>query len=203
MPRYIIIEGGIGSGKTTLLDKVHTAHPEIPIIYEYIESPAGKHALSMFFNGSLDVIGFQYYIASYWFNNLFYCYKYNTVFIERGPLAALAFVTEKDFGSKQGYMSFVNFLIRICEIAGLKGIERRMIHYHAEAQDLFNLIGNNDSNCLVFISATKQELYYGVCIRNRPEERTKYDMDFLEENANKLWNIYLYPPNEIKHLIKN
>ena len=45
------------------------------------------------------------------------------------PLAALAFVTEKDFGSKQGYLSFVNFLIRICEIAGLKSIERRMKKY--------------------------------------------------------------------------
>lgn len=202
MTRFIIIEGGIGSGKTTLLDKLHKIRPDIPIIYEYIESPAGRHALSMFFNHTIDAVGFQYYIASYWYNNLFYCYNYQTVFIERGPLAALAFVTEKDFSSRESYLNFVSFLVRICEIAGLKSIEKRTIHYHAEAEDLLKLVSNNNSNCVVFISATKYELYQGVCKRNRPEERNNYDADFLEDNADKLWLVYKKPIPEIEHLIK-
>lgn len=202
MTRFIVIEGGIGSGKTTLLDKIHEIHPKIPIIYEYIETKEGQLAFQLFISKKLDTISFQYYIANYWFSRLINCYDHEIVFIERGPLAALAFINENQFPSKDLYLKFVNFLILICELSGLNNIKFRTLTYHCDISEVFSTINNTD-NYVLFIVATSEQLIKGVYKRNRPGERQNYNIDFLHNNALRLMGIYLNPIPEIKKLISN
>ena len=200
--RYIIIEGGIGAGKTTLLNILQQRYyPDSRFIYEYIEEDTGKKMLKNFLERKITSITFQYYIANYWLNKLKENSSSNLTFLERGPLAGIAFCKENDFNSKQYYNDFISFLKFIMienEITKLKFI---CINSNESINNVLNIINSTNDNLVLFIAASSKLLRERVIKRGREGEVEGYNTEFLIENANKLSNIYLHPNEIIKDLI--
>ena len=200
--RYIIIEGGIGAGKTTLLNILQQRYfPDARFIYEYIEEDTGKKMLKNFLERKTSVVTFQYYIANYWLHKLEEASSSNLIFMERGPLAGIAFCKEDDFVSKQQYedfISFLKFIMKKNEIGKLKFV---CINPNENINNVLNIINGSNDNIVLFIAASSKLLRERVIKRGREGEAEGYSSDFLIENANKLSNIYLHPNEIIKDLI--
>ena len=199
--RYIIIEGGIGAGKTTLLNILQqNFFPNAKFIYEYIETEMGKKMFNKFINGKLDVVTFQYYIGNYWLNELSNNDN-NLIFMERGPLAGLAFCNEKDFESRNQYINFIKFLKLIMKENNIDKVKFIAINANDNINNIIRIINDSNENIVLFITASSKVLRERVIKRARKGEEEKYKEIFLMENANKLSNIYLYPNDIIKDLI--
>ena len=199
--RYIIIEGGIGAGKTTLLHALERIFPGC-FIYEYIESETGKEMLSNYLKGKLSPSSFQYYIANYWLNELEKNKNNQLIFMERGPLAGLAFCERKDFGSEDCYNSFVSYLKLIMKKFNIVNLRFKVINDPIDIREVETLIKTSNENLVLFISTSADILKERVLLRNRDGEASAYNNNFLMGNANKLSNIYQNPIDEIKTLIK-
>lgn len=200
--RYIIIEGGIGAGKTTLLNILQQRYyTDAKFIYEYIESEIGKKMLKNFLEGKISVITFQYYIANYWLHKLEEASSSNLIFLERGPLAGIAFCKEDDFASNQHYNNFISFLKFIMKENGINKLKFICINPNENINNVLNIINASNDNIVLFITASSKLLRERVIKRGREGEAEGYSSDFLIENANKLSNIYLHPNEIIKDLI--
>ena len=200
--RYIIIEGGIGAGKTTLLNMLQQRYyPGAKFIYEYIETDTGKKMLKNFLERKISVVTFQYYIANYWLHKLEEASSSNLIFMERGPLAGIAFCKEDDFISRQHYNDFISFLKFIMEKNEIEKIKFVCINPNENINNVLNIINGSNDNIVLFIAASSKLLRERVIKRGREGEVEGYNSEFLIENANKLSNIYLHPNEIIKDLI--
>ena len=200
--RYIIIEGGIGAGKTTLLNILQQRYyPDARFIYEYIEEDSGKKLLKNFLERKTSVVTFQYYIANYWLHKLEEASSSNLIFMERGPLAGIAFCKEDDFNSRQHYNDFVSFLKFIMKENGINKLKFISINSNESINNVINIINASNDNLVLFITASSKLLRERVIKRGREGEVEGYNSEFLIENANKLSNIYLHPNEIIKDLI--
>ena len=200
--RYIIIEGGIGAGKTTLLNMLQQRYyPGAKFIYEYIEKDTGKKMLKNFLERKISVVTFQYYIANYWLHKLEEASSSNLIFMERGPLAGIAFCKEDDFISRQHYNDFISFLKFIMEKNEIEKIKFVCINPNENINNVLNIINGSNDNIVLFIAASSKLLRERVIKRGREGEVEGYNSEFLIENANKLSNIYLHPNEIIKDLI--
>lgn len=200
--RYIIIEGGIGAGKTTLLNILQQRYyTDARFIYEYIEEDTGKKMLKNFLERKISAVTFQYYIANYWLNKLKENASNNLTFLERGPLAGIAFCKENDFGSKQHYDDFINFLKFIMKKNQIEKLKFVCINPNENINNVLNIINGSNDNIVLFIAASSKLLRERVIKRGREGEVEGYSSGFLIENANKLSNIYLHPNEIIKDLI--
>ena len=200
--RYIIIEGGIGAGKTTLLNMLQQRYyPDAKFIYEYIETDTGKKMLKNFLERKISVVTFQYYIANYWLHKLEEASSSNLIFMERGPLAGIAFCKEDDFNSRQHYNDFISFLKFIMEKNEIGKIKFVCINPNENINNVLNIINGSNDNIVLFIAASPKLLRERVIKRGREGEVEGYNSEFLIENANKLSNIYLHPNEIIKDLI--
>ena len=200
--RYIIIEGGIGAGKTTLLNILQQRYYlDAKFIYEYIEEDTGKKMLKNFLERKTSVVAFQYYIANYWLHKLEEASSSNLIFMERGPLAGLAFCKEEDFVSKQQYDDFIYFLKFIMKKNQIGKLKFVCINPNENINNVLNIINGSADNIVLFIAASSKLLRERVIKRGREGEVEEYSSDFLIENANKLSNIYLHPNEIIKDLI--
>ena len=200
--RYIIIEGGIGAGKTTLLNMLQQRYyPDAKFIYEYIETDTGKKMLKNFLERKISVVTFQYYIANYWLHKLEEASSSNLIFMERGPLAGIAFCKEDDFNSRQHYNDFISFLKFIMEKNEIGKIKFVCINPNENINNVLNIINESNDNIVLFIAASSKLLRERVIKRGREGEVEGYNSEFLIENANKLSNIYLHPNEIIKDLI--
>lgn len=199
--RYIIIEGGIGAGKTTLLKKLEKHYQFSTVIYEYIESDFGKKMLKKFFSQEISVATFQHYILNYWTNELEKVKKHNMVFMERGPLAGLAFCKEGDFGKKE-FDSFLNYMITVMSNFNITSLKFMVINSPVNENEVIKIINSSNDNLVIFICASSETLLDHVKQRGREGESTAYSEEFLIKNANDLYNIYQYPLSKIKTLLK-
>ena len=199
--RYIIIEGGIGAGKTTLLKKLEKHYQFSTVLYEYIETDFGKNMLKKFFKEEITVATFQHYILNYWVNELEKVKKHNIVFMERGPLAGLAFCKEGDFGKKE-FDSFLNYLITVMTSFNITNLKFMVINSPVNENEVIKIINSSNDNLVLFICASSETLMNHVKQRGREGETAAYNEEFLIKNANDLYNIYQYPVSKIKSLLK-
>lgn len=199
--RYIIIEGGIGAGKTTLLKKLERHYQYSTVLYEYIETDFGKNMLRKYFNEEITVATFQHYILNYWLNELEKVRKHSIVFMERGPLAGLAFCKEADFGKKE-FDSFLNYMYTIMINYNITNLKFMVINSPADENEVIKLINSTNDNLVLFICASSETLMNHVKQRGREGETAAYTEDFLIKNANDLYNIYQYPVSKIKSLLR-
>lgn len=199
--RYIIIEGGIGAGKTTLLKKLENHYQFSTVLYEYIETDFGKNMLRKYFNEEITAATFQYYILNYWLNELEKVKKHNIVFMERGPLAGLAFCKENDFGKKE-FESFLNYMCTIMYSYNITNLKFMVINSPVDENEVIKIINSTHDNLVLFICASSETLMNHVKQRGREDETAVYTEDFLIKNANDLYNIYQYPVPKIKSLLK-
>lgn len=199
--RYIIIEGGIGAGKTTLLKKLEKHYQFSTVLYEYIETDFGKTMLKKYFKEEITVATFQHYILNYWVNELEKVKRHNIVFMERGPLAGLAFCKEGDFGKKE-FDSFLNYMITVMTSFNITNLKFMVINSPADENEVIKIINSSNDNLVLFICASSETLMEHVKQRGREGETAAYSEDFLIKNANDLYNIYQYPLSKIKTLLK-
>lgn len=199
--RYIIIEGGIGAGKTTLLKKLEKHYQFSTVLYEYIESDFGKKMLKKFFSQEISIATFQHYILNYWTNELEKVKKHNMVFMERGPLAGLAFCKEDDFGKKE-FDSFLNYMVTVMTNFNITNLKFMVINSPVNENEVIKIINSSNDNLVIFICASSETLLDHVKQRGREGESTAYTEEFLIKNANDLYNIYQYPLSKIKSLLK-
>lgn len=199
--RYIIIEGGIGAGKTTLLKKLEKHYQFSTVLYEYIETDFGKSMLRKYFNEEITAATFQHYILNYWLNELEKVKKHNIVFMERGPLAGLAFCKENDFGKKE-FESFLNYMCTIMYSYNITNLKFMVINSPVDENEVIKIINSTHDNLVLFICASSETLMNHVKQRGREGETGVYTEDFLIKNANDLYNIYQYPVPKIKSLLK-
>lgn len=199
--RYIIIEGGIGAGKTTLLKKLERHYQYSTVLYEYIETDFGKSMLKKYFKEEITVATFQYYILNYWLNELEKVKKHNIVFMERGPLAGLAFCKEGDFGKKE-FDSFLNYMFTVMISFNITNLKFMVINSPADENEVIKIINSTNDNLVLFICASSETLMTHVKQRGREGETATYTEEFLIKNANDLYNIYQYPVSKIKSLLK-
>ena len=199
--RYIIIEGGIGAGKTTLLKKLEKHYQYSTVLYEYIETDFGKTMLKKYFKEEITVATFQHYILNYWLNELEKVRKHNIVFMERGPLAGLAFCKEGDFGKKE-FDSFLNYMITVMTSFNITNLKFMVINSPVDENEVIKIINSSNDNLVLFICASSETLLEHVKQRGREGETAVYTEEFLIKNANDLYNIYQYPVSKIKSLLK-
>ena len=199
--RYIIIEGGIGAGKTTLLKKLEKHYQFSTVLYEYIETDFGKTMLKKYFKEEITVATFQYYILNYWVNELEKVKRHNIVFMERGPLAGLAFCKEGDFGKKE-FDSFLNYMCTVMTTFNITNLKFMVINSPVDENEVIKLINRSNDNLVLFICASSETLMEHVKQRGREGETATYSEEFLIKNANDLYNIYQYPVSKIKSLLK-
>ncbi len=157
--------------------------------------------LDNYLKGKLSVSAFQYYIANYWLHELEKNKNQPIIFMERGPLAGLAFCNERDFGTIDCYNSFVSYLKLIMKKYNINNLRFKVINDPIDIREIEVLVKSSCENLVIFISASVDILKERVLIRNRNGESTAYDNNFLMNNANRLSNIYQNPINEIKSLI--
>ena len=199
--RYIIIEGGIGAGKTTLLKKLEKHYQFSTVLYEYIETDFGKTMLKKYFKEEITVATFQHYILNYWVNELEKVKRHNIVFMERGPLAGLAFCKEGDFGKKE-FDSFLNYMSTVMTSFNITNLKFMVINSPVDENEVIKIINSSNDNLVIFICASSETLMEHVKQRGREGETAAYTEDFLIKNANDLYNIYQYPLSKIKTLLK-
>lgn len=199
--RYIIIEGGIGAGKTTLLKKLEKHYQFSTVLYEYIETDFGKTMLKKYFKEEITVATFQHYILNYWVNELEKVKRHNIVFMERGPLAGLAFCKEGDFGKKE-FESFLNYMATVMTSFNITNLKFMVINSPVDENEVIKIINSSNDNLVLFICASSETLMKHVKQRGREGETAAYSEDFLIKNANDLYNIYQYPLSKIKSLLK-
>lgn len=199
--RYIIIEGGIGAGKTTLLKKLEKHYQYSTVLYEYIETDFGKTMLKKYFKEEITVATFQHYILNYWVNELEKVRKHNIVFMERGPLAGLAFCKEGDFGKKE-FDSFLNYMFTVMISFNITNLKFMVINSPVDENEVIKIINRSNDNLVLFICASSETLMEHVKQRGREGEIVAYSEEFLIKNANDLYNIYQYPVSKIKSLLK-
>ena len=199
--RYIIIEGGIGAGKTTLLKKLEKHYQYSTVLYEYIETDFGKTMLKKYFKEEITVTTFQHYILNYWVNELEKVRKHNIVFMERGPLAGLAFCKEGDFGKKE-FDSFLNYMLTVMNSFNITNLKFMVINSPVDENEVIKIINSSNDNLVLFICASSETLLEHVKQRGREGETAVYTEEFLIKNANDLYNIYQYPVSKIKSLLK-
>ena len=199
--RYIIIEGGIGAGKTTLLKKLEKHYQFSTVLYEYIETDFGKTMLKKFFKEEITVATFQHYILNYWVNELEKVKRHNIVFMERGPLAGLAFCKEGDFGKKE-FDSFLNYMSTVMTSFNITNLKFMVINSPVDENEVIKIINSSNDNLVLFICASSETLMTHVKQRGREGETAAYTEEFLIKNANDLYNIYQYPVSKIKSLLK-
>lgn len=199
--RYIIIEGGIGAGKTTLLKELEKHYKYSTVLFEYIETAFGKMMLKKFFAHEITTSTFQYYILNYWLNELEKVRKHNIVFMERGPLAGLAFCNEKDFG-KQEYESFLNYMLTIMNNFNIRNLKFMVLNSPVDVNEVIKIINSCSDNLVLFICANVETLIDHIKQRAREGETENYSEEFLNKNANELYNIYQFPNTKIKSLLK-
>lgn len=199
--RYIIIEGGIGAGKTTLLTKLEKHYKYSTVLYEYIESDFGKMMLKKFFNHEITTATFQHYILNYWLNELEKVKKNNIVFMERGPLAGLAFCSEKDFGSQE-FESFLNYMTLVMRNYNITDLKFMVLNSPVDPNEVIKIINSTNDNLVLFICAKVETLIEHIKQRGREGETENYNEEFLNKNANDLYNIYQCANPKIKSLLK-
>ena len=185
MSRFIIIEGGIGVGKSTLLKKLKKIYSSASFLGEYIEEPRGQIMFELFRNGKYTTEEFQNYILKYWKKSLAY-YDKGTYFLERGPLAGLAFVDEH---TMKGFKEFETEVLTFMDNIDMNNFKFIEVKARLGIETYTNIINNIKGNLVLFIAGSAEELIQGVKERKRDGEEG-YTKDFLISNQNSLYNLY-------------
>lgn len=192
MTRFIIIEGGIGVGKSTLLSKLKKIYNSATFLGEYIEEPRGQVMFELFREGKYTTEEFQNYILNYWKRSLAY-YDKGTYFLERGPLAGLAFVDNHTMKSFKEFEADVLAFMDNIDMKMFKFIE---VKARLGIETYANIINNIQGNLVLFIAGTPEELLQGVKERKRDGEEG-YTKEFLISNQNSLYNLYKVYKDEL------
>lgn len=185
MTRFIIIEGGIGVGKSTLLSKLKKIYNNATFLGEYIEEPRGQVMFELFREGKYTTEEFQNYILKYWKRSLAY-YDKGTYFLERGPLAGLAFV---DAHTMKGFKEFESDVLTFMDNIDMNKFKFIEVKARLGIETYTNIINNIKGNLVLFLAGTPEELMQGVKERKRDGEED-YTKEFLVSNQNSLYNLY-------------
>lgn len=185
MSRYIIIEGGIGAGKTTLMKKLKEIYSKGCFIGEYIEEPAGQNMFTLYRNGKIDHNTFQEYILDYWKRKLEY-HTDGLYFLERGPLAGLAFVNRLNL---RNYDDFEAAVLKVMDNNNLNQFKFVSMQAMLPVSAYTTVINNIKGNLIIFLEADDDTLLKNVK-RRRREGEEGYTKEFLRSNQDALRNLY-------------
>lgn len=185
MSRYIIIEGGIGAGKSTLLKKLKNIYSEACFIGEYIDEPAGQTMFNLFRSGKIDPDTFQEYILDYWKRKLEY-HEDGLYFMERGPLAGLAFVNRLNM---RNYDEFEADVLKVMDNNNLNQFKFISMEAMLPISAYTTVINNYKGNLIIFLEGGDDTLLKNVK-RRRREGEEGYSKEFLRANQDALRNLY-------------
>ena len=193
MTRYIILEGPIGTGKSYLLTKLSKYYDKATFIGEYIEEEAGKQEFAAFREGRISTSDFQYYILNYWKRKL----EFNepgTYFLERGPLAGLAFC---DSSSMKNYYNFEKEILDFMKNINMLHFTVIRINSGKGLSDYLNVIDTTPGNIVLFLERPAEECMNNIAKRGRYGEGT-YTTEFIRSNSEKLYHLYTKYEVELK-----